>query len=109
MSKLDLAKGPSHINSKIYYSERLGPKVLPGGEIKCDPEIGKTAIQPEPAQTGDFSISGSRLISSLCTQVHYMLIPFKAASPYSQCARKAGVSLRQLFFTLRRWKMYALQ
>ena len=25
--------------------------------------------------------------------------PFKAASPYSQCARKAGVSLRHLFFT----------
>ena len=42
--------------------------VVPGGEIlKCDPEIGKTAIQPEPAQTADLSISGSRLISSLCT------------------------------------------
>ena len=43
---------------------------LPGGEIKRDPEIGKTAIQPEraaPAQTADLSISGSRLISSLCT------------------------------------------
>ena len=36
-----------------------------GGEIKRDPEIGKTAIQPEPAQTADLSISGSRLISSL--------------------------------------------
>ena len=33
---------------------------LPGGEIKRDPEIGKTAIQPEPAQTADLSISGSR-------------------------------------------------
>ena len=42
--------------------------VVPGGEIlKCDPEIGKTAIQPEPAQTADLSISGSRLISSLCS------------------------------------------
>ena len=40
---------------------------VPGGEIKRDPEIGKTAIQPEPAQTADLSISGSRLISSLCT------------------------------------------
>ena len=39
---------------------------VPGGEIKRDPEIGKTAIQPEPAQTADLSISGSRLISSLC-------------------------------------------
>ena len=42
-------------------------KLLPGGEIKRDPEIGKTAIQPEPAQTADSSISGSRLISSLCS------------------------------------------
>ena len=40
---------------------------IPGGEIKRDPEIGKTAMQPEPAQTADLSISGSRLISSLCT------------------------------------------
>ena len=40
---------------------------VPGGEIKRDLEIGKTAIQPEPAQTADLSISGSRLISSLCT------------------------------------------
>ena len=39
---------------------------VPGGEIKRDPEIGKTAMQPEPAQTADLSISGSRLISSLC-------------------------------------------
>ena len=39
---------------------------VPGGEIKRDPEIGKTAIQPEPAQTADLSISGSHLISSLC-------------------------------------------
>ena len=42
---------------------------LPGGEIKRESEIGKTAIQPEPAQTADLSISGSRLISSLCTLV----------------------------------------
>ena len=39
---------------------------IPGGEIKRDPEIGKTAIQPEPAQTADLSSSGSHLISSLC-------------------------------------------
>ena len=39
---------------------------LPGGEIKRDPEIGKTAIQPEPAQTANLSISGSRFISPLC-------------------------------------------
>ena len=45
--------------------------VVPGGEIlKCDPEIGKTAIQPEPAQTADLSISGSSLISSLCIYIH---------------------------------------
>ena len=43
--------------------------LLPGGEIKCDPEIGKTAQQPEPALTADLSISGSRLISSLCTEM----------------------------------------
>ena len=42
-----------------------------GGEIKRDPEIGKTAIQPEPAQTADLSISGSRLISSLCTRMFF--------------------------------------
>ena len=41
-------------------------RILPGGEIKRDLEIGKTAIQPEPAQTADLSISGSHLISSLC-------------------------------------------
>ena len=41
---------------------------VPGEEIKRDPEIGKTAIQPEPAQTADLSISGSCLISSLCTR-----------------------------------------
>ena len=40
---------------------------VPGGEIKRDPEIGKTAMQPEPAQIADLYISGSRLISSLCT------------------------------------------
>ena len=43
------------------------PQYLEGGEIKRDPEMGKTAIQPEPAQTADFSISRSRLISPLCT------------------------------------------
>ena len=43
--------------------------LIPGGEIKRDPEIGKTAIQPWPAQTADLSISGSRLISSLCSRI----------------------------------------
>ena len=43
---------------------------IPGGEIKRDPEIGKTAIQPKPAQTADLSISGSCLISSLCSSRH---------------------------------------
>ena len=28
---------------------------VPGGEIKRDPDIGKSAIQPEPAQTADFN------------------------------------------------------
>ena len=42
-------------------------QLLLGGEIKRDPEMGKTAIQPEPAQTADLSISGSCLISSVCT------------------------------------------
>ena len=41
---------------------------IQGGEIKRDPEIGSTAMQPEPAQTADLSISGSRLISSLCRE-----------------------------------------
>ena len=41
---------------------------LPGGEIKRDPEIGKTAILPEPAQTANLSISVSRLISSITFQ-----------------------------------------
>ena len=45
-----------------YFSEMI----VPGVEIKRDPEIGKTAMQPEPAQTADLFISGSRLISSLC-------------------------------------------
>ena len=37
---------------------KVDRKNVPGGEIKHDPEIGKTAIQPEPAQTADLSISG---------------------------------------------------
>ena len=45
----------------------LSKVYIPGEEIKRDPEIGKTAVQPEPAQTADLSISGSPLISSLCT------------------------------------------
>ena len=55
---------------------------IPGGEIKLDPEIGKTAIQPEPAQTADLSISGSRLISSLCRKLRQAaLIWF----PHDEC------------------------
>ena len=56
-------------------SKQLSAHLFPGpslliklpGEIKHYPEIVKTAIQPEPAQTADLSISGSRFISSLCT------------------------------------------
>ena len=40
---------------------------VPGGEIKRDPEIGKIAIRPEPAQAADLSISG---IDFLCDLDH---------------------------------------
>ena len=38
-----------------------------GGEMKRNPEMGETAIQPLPAQTADLSISGLRFMSSPCT------------------------------------------
>ena len=40
---------------------------LQGGEIKRNPEMEETALQPLPAQTADLSISRLRFISPLCT------------------------------------------
>ena len=40
--------------------------IVHGGEMKGNPEMGETAIQPVPAQTTDLSISGLGLISPLC-------------------------------------------
>ena len=60
-----------YFTNTIFYvdnasTDRLWTYMVLGGEIKRDPEIGKTATQPEPAQTANLSISGSHLISSLC-------------------------------------------
>ena len=41
-------------------------ELVKGEDMKRNPEIGKTAIQPVPAQTADLSISGLRLMSSPC-------------------------------------------
>ena len=38
-----------------------------GGEIKRNPEMEETALQPLPAQTADLAISGLSFISPLCT------------------------------------------
>ena len=48
-----------HLENCTGWVDLMASFPLPGGEIKLDPEIGKTAIQPEPAQTADLSISGS--------------------------------------------------
>ena len=37
-----------------------------GEDMKSNPEMGETAIQPVPAQTADLSISGLRFMSSPC-------------------------------------------
>ena len=42
--------------------------------MKCDPEMGKTAIQPLTAQTADSSISRLRFISPLCTSLSENII-----------------------------------
>ena len=46
----------------------LTVKHLQGEEMKRNPEMGETAIQPVPAQTADLSISGLRFMSSLCSK-----------------------------------------
>ena len=42
-------------------------KIIQGEDIKHNPEMGETAIQPVPAQTADLSISGLLFMSSPCT------------------------------------------
>ena len=66
---------------------------VPGEEIKHDPEIGKTAIQPEPAQTADLSISGSRLISSLCISL-FMQIWWQFMYGICSSSRSSSYSIR---------------
>ena len=46
----------------------LTVKHLQGEDMKRNPEMGETAIQPVPAQTADLSISGLRFMSSLCSK-----------------------------------------
>ena len=48
---------------------------LPGGEIKRDPEIGKTAMQPEPAQTADLSVTFNFLTLYINSTTSYSVEP----------------------------------
>ena len=50
-------------------------KVIQSEATKRNPEMGKTAIQPEPAQTADLSISGLRLVAPPCNCPWYSILP----------------------------------
>ena len=50
----------------LFHNESL-LNMVQGEDMKHNPEMGETAIQPVPAQTADLSISGLRFMSSPCT------------------------------------------
>ena len=41
---------------------------------KRTPEMGETAIQPQPAQTADLSISGLRLVAPPCIRASLLML-----------------------------------
>ena len=55
-------------NVRTCYALKQMGCIVQSGATKCNPEMGETAIQPEPAQTADLSISGLLLVAQPCIE-----------------------------------------
>ena len=64
--------------------------------MKCNLEMGKTAIQPLPAQTADSSISGLRFISPLCTSSSCLIPHIYGVNIHSKYLYKYEVKYKVL-------------